>query len=76
VPRTGVVEKVRTKEEGKILTLSGDVELELHRTSCVGLEDQLRVTKRSGRLRVDAPGFVGWAVKDLKVQRDRLRIEF
>jgi hypothetical protein len=23
-----------------------------------------------------APGFVGWAVKDLKVQQDRLRIEF
>ena len=23
-----------------------------------------------------APGFVGWAVKDLKVRQDRLRIEF
>jgi hypothetical protein len=23
-----------------------------------------------------APSFVGWAVKDLRVQQDRLRIEF
>ena len=50
----GSVEKVRTKTERKLLILTGDVELEVHRSSCVGLEDQLRVTKRSGRLRVDA----------------------
>lgn len=51
---TGIVEKVRTRVDGKTLILTDDIELEVHRSSCVGLGDRLRVTKRSGRLRVDA----------------------
>lgn len=51
---SGTVEKVRTKVDGKILTLTDNIELNVHRSSCVGLGDRLQVTKRSGRLRIDA----------------------
>ena len=50
----GTVEKVRTRPDGKTLTLTGDFELEVHRSCCVGLDDELKVTKRSGRLKVEA----------------------
>lgn len=59
---TGTVEKVRAQGESKTLILSGNIDLEVHRSSCVGLGDQLRVTKRSGRLRVEAVCENGTAV--------------
>lgn len=51
---TGTVEKVRTRPNGKLLTLTDSFELEVPRSCCVGLGDQLRVIKRSGRLKVEA----------------------
>lgn len=51
---TGTVEKVRVKADGKTLTLTGGVELDVHRACCVGVDDELRVTKRSGRVKVEA----------------------
>jgi uncharacterized protein len=50
----GTVERVRAKDAGKTLTLTGNVELEVHRSCCVGLDDEVRVTKRSGRVRAEA----------------------
>lgn len=51
---TGTVEKVRTRPDGRTLVLTDGFELEVHRACCVGVGDELRVTRRSGRLRVDA----------------------
>ena len=50
----GAVEKVRTHDAGKVVTLTGGLELEVPRASCVGLKDELRVTRRSGRLKAEA----------------------
>ena len=51
---TGTVEKVRSRADGRTLILSDGLEIEVHRSCCVGVGDELRVTKRSGRLNVDA----------------------
>lgn len=51
---TGTVERVRVKADGKTLTLKGGVELDVHRACCVGVNDELRVTKRSGVVRAEA----------------------
>ena len=51
---TGTVEKVRSRVDGRTLILSGGLEIEVHRSCCVGIGDELRVTKRSGRVKVDA----------------------
>lgn len=50
----GVVEKVRIRSEGRTLILTDGLEIEVHRSCCVGVGDELRVTKRSGRVKVDA----------------------
>lgn len=50
----GTVERVRVKADGKTLTLTGGVELDVHRSCCVGVDDELRITKRSGKLKAEA----------------------
>lgn len=51
---TGIVEKVRTRSDGKTLTLTHGFELEVHRSCCVGVGDELQVIKRAGRLKAEA----------------------
>ncbi len=82
VPRPGLAQAVHLSRQ----TLQAQVEKAFPKTQRgVTLSEpelQLEGAREVAVLWVDgtmvytAPSFVGWAVKDLRVQQDRLRIEF